>query len=111
MANQPPKEKVALRDLAVGDITTKDRQIAVLQQQLTEERDARREDKFVFIATVVILLDIVFFSVMPTFGGPLALLILQLLVLIPLAKRMGMEEIAQILSNVIHRMAGKAGDT
>ena len=49
MADQPPNEKVTLRDLAVGEISTKDRQIAELQQQLTNERDARREDKFVFI--------------------------------------------------------------
>lgn len=34
------------------------------------------------------LLDIVFFTVMPTFGGPIALLILELLILIPMAKRM-----------------------
>jgi hypothetical protein len=39
------------------------------------------------------------------------LLVLELLILIPLAKRMGMQEIAQILSSVLHRMAGKAGDS
>ena len=95
MADQPPNEKVTLRDLAVGEISTKDRQIAELQQQLTNERDARREDKFVFIAAVVVLLDVVFFSVMPTSGGPIALLILQLLVLIPLAKRMGRKKLGE----------------
>jgi hypothetical protein len=47
---------------------------------------------------------------MPTFGGPIALTVPQLLILIPLAGRMGMQEIAQLLSSVIHRMAGKACD-
>lgn len=90
--------------------TKQEKQIEELQEQLAREKDYRREDRFVSIGVAVILLDIVFFSVMPTFGGPLALTVLQLLILIPLAKRMGMEEIAQILSSVIHRMAGKAAD-
>ena len=90
--------------------TRHDQVIQELQEALTEERDARKEDRFVFIVAVVILLDIVFFTVMPSFGGPLALLILQLLVLIPLARRMGMEEVAQLISRVIGRMAGKVGN-
>ena len=56
------------------------------------------------------LLNVVFFAVMPTFGGPLALLVLELLVLIPLARRMGMQEIAAVLNSVITRLAGKASD-
>ena len=87
-----------------------DQQIEELQSQLESERDGRKEDRFVGIICLVLLLDVVFFSVMPTFGGPLALLVLQLLVLIPLAKRMGMEEIAKILSRVLHRMAGRTSD-
>lgn len=89
----------------------KDQQIAELQADLAAERDARREDRFVGIVIIVILLDISVFTVMPTFGGPLALLVLQLLVLIPLASRMGMEEVKTILGNVLNRMAGRAGDS
>jgi hypothetical protein len=95
--------------VAKSGATKQEEQISELQEQLAQERDARMEDRFVFIVAVVILLDVVFFTVMPSFGGPLALLILQLLVLIPLAKRMGMQEVAQILSRVLHRMAGKSG--
>lgn len=87
-----------------------DRQIAELQETLAQERDARREERFVFIVILVLLLDVVFFSVMPSFGGPIALLVLELLILIPLAKRMGMEEIATILSRVVGRIAGRPHD-
>ena len=59
------------------------------------------------MVVVVLLLDVVFFSVLPTFGGPLALILLELLVLIPLAKRMGMEEIAELLSRLLDHMAGR----
>ena len=90
--------------------TKQEKQIEELQDELAFEKDARREDQFVFIIVVVILFDIVFFTLMPTFGGPLALLVLQLLILIPLARRMGMDEIATILNGVINRLAGKAGN-
>jgi hypothetical protein len=85
-------------------------QIAQLQEELAKERDARREERFVFIVLTVLLLDIVFFSVMESFGGPLALLILELLILIPLARRMGMEEIAALLDRVLSRVIAKSDD-
>lgn len=85
-----------------------EQQLAKLQKKLEYEKDARKEDQFFFVVVCVILLNVVFFSVMPTFGGPLALLLLQLLILIPLARKMGMEEIATILSRVIDRIAGKS---
>jgi TRAP-type C4-dicarboxylate transport system permease large subunit len=84
------------------------RSIAVLEQQLEAERDARREERFVFIILCVILLNVVLFSVLDGLGGPLALLVLELIILVPLARRMGIDEIHQILSNVLDRMAGKA---
>jgi len=92
-----------------NEASKRDSQIAALQEQLTHEKDARREDRFIFIVIVVLLLDVTFFSVLENFGGPLALLLLELLILIPLARRMGMEEIARICGQVIDRMAGKSG--
>ena len=93
--------------VAQGIIPKRDQQVSELQEQLTQERDERREERFVFLVVIVILLNVIFFSFMPSFGGPLAILILELLVLIPLARRMGMEEIAQILSRVIDRVASR----
>ena len=52
-------------------------QIESLQKQLDDERDLRREERFFFIIAVVILLDVVFFSVLNTWGGPIALVILE----------------------------------
>jgi hypothetical protein len=90
MSTDKPTGPTKRFDAVVKSSATKqEEQISELQEQLAQEKDARMEDRFVFIVAVVILLDVVFFTVMPSFGGPLALLILQLLVLIPLAKRMG----------------------
>ena len=104
-----PSSKRSFRELSTPVPTKQEQQIQELQDELTAEKDARREDRFIFIVVSVILLDIVFFTLMPTFGGPLALLVLELLVLIPLARRMGMEEIATIINGVMNRLAGKAG--
>ncbi len=82
--------------------TKRDQQIAELQEALTNERDARREERFIFVILFILLFDVVFFTVMPSFGGPIAILVLQLLILIPLARRMGMEEIAQSVDRVLN---------
>ena len=88
----------------------RDEQIQKLQDALSREKDARKEEHFVVIIFVIILLDIVFFIQMPSFGGPLAILILELLILIPLARRMGMEEIVRILDKVLSRVVNAIKD-
>lgn len=108
MDSQSDERPKSFHVFETSEVTKQDEQISELQKKLEAVRDARREDQFVGIVLIVLLLDVVFFSIMPTFGGPLALLVLELLILIPLARRMGMEEIATILSRVLHRMADKA---
>ena len=84
--------------------------LKALQDELTAERKMRLEERFVGIVCLVIILDVVFFSVMPSFGGPIALLIFELLILIPLARRMGMKEIAKMLDGVLERLTLQARD-
>jgi len=107
-----PKQKTEItEDLLPEQPTLRDQQIEELQETLAFERDARIEDRFVFVIVGVLLLDVVFFSLMPTFGGPLAILILELLIFVPLARRMGMDEVAKIMSRVIGRVSdGIHGD-
>lgn len=106
----PPKvtKEKSFDLLAKGDVSAQDSQVSELQEQLAHEKDARQQERFIFIVVAVLLLDVVFFAILPTFGGPLALLLLELLILIPLAKRMGMEEIAELLSRLLDHMAGKS---
>lgn len=99
-----------IQELLDDAVTHRDEQIEKLQEDLAEERDARREERFLFIFVCIIIFDIAFFTVMPSFGGPIALMILELLVLVPLARRMGMEEIATLFDRVLSRMVKKAGD-
>lgn len=75
-----------------------------LQSDLAEERDARREERFIFIVIIVILLDVVFFSVIDNIIGPILLVALELLFLIPLARRLGIDEVAEIMNGLVGRI-------
>ncbi|MGR3823841.1 MAG: hypothetical protein ACU0A5_14830 [Salipiger marinus] len=86
----------------------RDALIEELQEELERVKDARREDAFAFIIICILLFNIVFFTVMPTSGGPLALLILELLILVPLAQKMGMENVVQIISRVLDRVSSQS---
>ena len=79
-------------------------QIETLQNQLNAERDLRREERFFFIVALVILLNVVFFSVLETWGGPIALLILEAMILIPIAKRLGIQEVRQIIDKLLDQV-------
>ena len=83
--------------------------IEKLGARLEKEQDARREERFVGILVILVLFNIVFFTLMPSSGGPIALLILQLLILIPMAQRMGVQQIAQIIDRVLSRLASQSG--
>lgn len=107
MESEPDQQIKSFRSLG-SEVTKGDKQIETLQEQLAKERDARLEERFVFIVLLVLLLDVVFFSTMHNFGGPLSLVVLELLVLIPLARRMGMEEIAAIINRVIDSVASNS---
>lgn len=105
-----PAKSRLFQVLVEPEPTAQEQQIQELQTQLARERDWRKEDRFIGIVLLTILLNVVFFSVLPTFGGPLAILLLELLILIPLARRMGMDEIVQIINSVVDRLAGKTSD-
>lgn len=109
MPEPPAPRDAQFGDLVAGEPPVEDTQIAELQRQLARERDARMEDRFIGTVFLVILLDVVFFSIMPNLGGPIALLILELAVLVPLAWRMGLEEVGVILIHVLDRLANRNG--
>ncbi|WP_143025618.1 hypothetical protein [Paracoccus isoporae] len=95
----------ALAERAVPD--KRDQQITELQEEIAQLRDARQEERFAFTVGLILLLDVCFFTVMPSFGGPIALLILELLILIPLARQMGVDEIVKLLNRVLERFVSK----
>jgi hypothetical protein len=107
---KPPNKLAEALDLVAVDGSSKtDEQINKLQEELTRERDGRREDRFLFIAISTVLLDISFFTVLNA-GAAVAIVILELLILFVVARRMGMEEVVEMLSSLLRRTGGKGLD-
>jgi len=79
----------------------KDEQIASLEESLVKEKDARSEERFLFVLAIVILIDLMIFPSMQTWGAPVAILVLQVLLVVPLARRCGVEEAARLVDRLL----------
>lgn len=75
---------------------------ASLKRQLLEER-------FCWIMWSIILLDVIFFDKMSLWAEPVAIVILELVLLMVIAGRLGIKEISILLFRVIDSYAGKKG--
>ena len=97
------KEQKSLFGIQKDHIKAKeqDDKIKQLEEKLERERDARLEERFLSLLVLVIILDVFFFTLMPSWGGPIAILILELLLLIPIARRMGVDKVAKLLDKVL----------
>ena len=49
----------------------------------------------------LILLNVIFLTPMQTWGGPISILILELIALVLLARRMGLQEASQIIDRIL----------
>ena len=65
--------------------------LEALGKELQREKDGRREERFIFILVIVILLNITVLPIMSHWSGPIALLILQFLLLILLCNKDGIK--------------------
>jgi len=103
---QNPEEKTSnnSEELVEGSPEREHKKLRERDAELAYEKQKKRENWFVAIIVLIIFLDVGFFSFMPSFGGPLVIGVLQIFVLIILAKRMGMKEMAKILSHFISRV-------
>lgn len=84
-----------------GAEAPKDQALEALQQELTALKDARGEERFIWIVVCVILVDILWFKDAENAVVPIIVLLLELLVLFILAKRMGIEETRAILGKLM----------
>lgn len=103
---------VAFTDLKGDDAeeaTEKDEAKAVLETQLQAERDARSEERFVWIVVVTILVDVLWFRNAANALLPLVVLILELIVLLVLARRMGIDDVVQLVDRILHSVGRGTG--
>ena len=76
-------------------------QLEGLQSEVQVLKDARNEERFLFGLCLIVLLDVIFFSHMDGWGGPLSILIIELVIIIMMARRLGVEDITEMLDKYL----------
>lgn len=66
--------------------------------------DNRGEERFIWIVICLVLFDCIVFMNMESWSGPIVIGIIQLVLIIALAKKMRVEEIAKLLTRFMDRM-------
>jgi len=86
------------------DLTDAEAEDAAEVQRL---KKVLKQDWFLFIICIVILLDIVIFSALPGWSPPIVLLVLEALGLFVLSDRMDMPETHELIDELLHQAASK----
>jgi hypothetical protein len=91
-----------IRKIIPDELSSKrDETIAALETRLEKERDARKEERFYSVVGMVILFNFVTFPSMQTWGAPIALLILEILLLLGFAKQCGVDYVVKLIDRTI----------
>ena len=77
------------------------RQKAKLEEDNQKLKDAAKEERFLWIATLVVVFDVFAFTLMGNWGGPIAILMFQMVVLLILARKLGVEEIHTLIDKIL----------
>lgn len=89
--------------------STEDDLIDSLQSQLIDERDRRKEERFVWLVVVVLMFDAFTFQDMQTWTGPIIIGVIQLLIIVVLGRRWQVDDIWTLTTNLIDKWDGKIG--
>jgi hypothetical protein len=75
-----------------------------LGDDLEKSVDSRAEERFIWIVACIILIDCLVLGPMDNWAAPLVIGVIELVLIIALAKRLQVEEIARLLSRFMDRV-------
>lgn len=84
--------------------------LTAVQEQLTEERERRREERFVWIVVTLSLLDLILLGGVTNVATPIVIMILQLVALGIAVRRMGVKNAVAIVDRVTSAIVKKEID-
>lgn len=70
---------------------------ANLADELQYEKEARREERFMFVLAIIIVVDAFIFMHMQTWSAPIVIGLVELIMLTVYARRSGINEVIQLL--------------
>ncbi|WP_286938862.1 hypothetical protein [Achromobacter sp. UBA4530] len=74
---------------------------ADLERELQYEKEARREERFIFLIFIVALLDAFLFMNMESWTGPVVIGLIQLIGFTVYARRAGVDEVVQLMDKLL----------
>ncbi len=95
---------------SVLDLTSaphpKEAALEQVQQELNEIKDSQKEERFYWISAVIVVFDIFTFQKMSTWGAPISITVLEIIVLICLARKFGVKDIWTLTEKLIGKWNG-----
>ncbi|RXF67116.1 hypothetical protein [Hansschlegelia zhihuaiae] len=83
--------------------------LEAVQQELVEERDSKKEERFVWLMALMLVFDAFMFKDMTTWAGPISIITVQILMMVALGRKWGMDHIWTITEKIIQKWDGKFG--
>lgn len=76
--------------------------VARLEKQLEDIKRSRNEDRFLFLLVALILIDVYIFSHIDNWGGSIAILVLEFIMLLVVGKRFDVLVVEQWLDKFVN---------
>lgn len=80
-----------------------------MESELAKAKDGRLQERFGVILAALIVFDVWAFSGMETWTAPLAILIVELFLIIVVARACGIEDIVELVSSIVKSIGDRAG--
>jgi hypothetical protein len=102
---EPTAQKSVEIDFDQGPADQKDQALASLEDRLAESEDRRKEERFLWVCTSVILLNITFLSTSENGWLAFGVLLLEFIVLITLARALGVDLVVEFMNKLINAIS------
>lgn len=109
-SGSPPPSGLAQIFTESTQRSAQDEALAALERENQALKDARLEERFCWIVFSIILFDMAVFSTVQATGVPIAILFLQLLLIIVLARKCGVEQIVRFIDKILDGWMKRGSD-
>lgn len=105
--DNPNPPKAVDENLFAVTVTKKDKELERLQSKLQEIEDSRKEERFGWIVAILAIVNYILLKDVQSILTPLIVVVFELLALLILARRSGLEYIEILISKLIGSVTNK----
>ena len=92
-----------IKKITPAETDSKKEEVALDSSQTEKEKlkNQIQEERFLWIIAFIIIFDAFIFTLMTNWGGPIAILILEIIVILMLAKKFNVKELHNLLEKLL----------